>query len=298
LHEKTTVAQLSFRVMAIPTPFTQEATMKQNMGLYKSPRVEAVEKFLQQYGERRPIPTADILPIILMNYGEVEFYKAQAWFEKEEEVPVQNDSPSLVDVGAGFGPAGLIFGSRQYTVTAIELQADIAAVGQQVANACGLQENVRYEVTDVMDFEPRKPADTLIAVLCLLHVPDKEGVLNKLAALTRAGGRAYIADFFAKGALSEQEQTLLKHEVACPGLLTKDEYIAALKGAGFKIIRFEDVTSEYSTFVHDRLITYLQIDKSEQYGELTQFFTAMDTLYCSGDGESSRLGGCRVYLEK
>jgi SAM-dependent methyltransferase len=278
-------------------PVTKETTMKQNMGLYKSPRVEAVEKFLQQYGEKRPIPIADILPIVLMNYGEVEFEKAQQWFEEGKDAPGRNDSPSLVDVGAGFGPAGLIFGSRQYTVTAIELQADIAAVGQQVANACGLQENVHYEVTDVMAFKPRKPADTLIAVLCLLHVPDKKCVMDKLAALLRAGGRAYIADFFAKGAISEREQTLLKDEVACPGLLTKDEYIAALKGAGFKIIRFEDVTSEYSTFVHDRLMTYLQIDKSEQREELTQFFTAMDTLYRSGDGESSRLGGCRVYLE-
>jgi SAM-dependent methyltransferase len=284
--------------MAIATPLTQETAMKQNMGLYKSPRVEAVEEFLQQYGEKRPIPIADILPIVLMNYGEAEFEKAQRWFEEGKDAPGRNDNPSLVDVGAGFGPAGLIFGSRQYTVTAIELQADIATARRQVANACGLQENVRYEVTDVMAFEPGKPADTLIAVLCLLHVPDKKSVMDKLAALLRVGGRAYIADFFAKGALSEREQTLLKHEVACPGLLTKDEYIAALKAAGFKIIRFEDVTSEYSTFVHDRLMTYLQIYKSEQREELRQFFTAMDTLYRSGDGESSRLGGCRVYLEK
>src|SRR5262245_27908254 len=126
----------------------------------------------------------------------------------------------------------------------------------------------------------------------------RKSVMNKLAALVRAGGRAYITDFFAKGALSEREQTLLKYEVACPGLLTKDEYIAALKEAGFKIIWFEDVTSEYSTFVHERLISHLQTDKSERREELTQFFTAMDTLYHRGDGESSALGGCRIYLEK
>jgi hypothetical protein len=149
-----------------------------------------------------------------------------------------------------------------------------------------------------MAFEPKKPADTLISVLCLLHVPDKEGVMKKLASFLRAGGRAYIADFYAKGELSETEQTLLRHEVACPGLLTEAEYVSTLKGAGFQMVRFEDVTVEYATFVHNRLTTYLQEDKSAQCDELTQFFRAMDTLYRSGDGASSRLGGCRVYLER
>jgi cyclopropane fatty-acyl-phospholipid synthase-like methyltransferase len=275
-----------------------EKTIKQHMGLYGPPRVAMVEKFLQEYGAKRPIPVEDILPVTLMNYGVVEFQKAQKWFEEGEEAPGRYNHPSLIDVGAGFGPAGLVFGSRQYRVTAIELQADIAAVGQRVINACGLADNVHYEVTDVMTFEPEKPADTLISVLCLLHVPDKEGVMKKLASLVRAGGRAYIADFYAKRELSEKEQDLLKNEVACPGLLTKDEYVGALRGAGFKIIRFKDVSAEYSTFVNNRFNNYLQKDKLEQFEELTEFFAAMDTLYSSSDEGSSRLGGCRVYLEK
>jgi hypothetical protein len=84
--KKTTVAPLSPRVVAIPSSelLIQQATIKQNMGLYKSPRVEMVEKFLQNYGEKRPIPVAVILPVILMNYGEVEFQEAQTWFEEGE----------------------------------------------------------------------------------------------------------------------------------------------------------------------------------------------------------------------
>jgi cyclopropane fatty-acyl-phospholipid synthase-like methyltransferase len=298
--KKTIIARLSTRVLAIPSSesLTQGATMRQNMGLYKSPRAEMVEEFLTKYGEKQPIPVEDMLPVTLMNYGEVEFEEAQTWFEEGEKALGQNGYPSLIDVGAGFGPAGLVFGSRQYHVTAIEVQADIATVGQRVANACGLQENVHFEVTDVLAFEPQEPADTLISILCLLHVSEKGGVMKKLASLLRPGGRAYIADFYAKGGLSEHEQTLLRNDVACPGLLTKDEYIGALKEAGFRIIRFKDVTSEYSTCVNNRLTTYLQKDKSEQFEELTQFFRVMDTLYRSGDGESSGLGGCRVYLEK
>ena len=277
---------------------TQETAIKHRMGLYTLPRVAMVEQFLRRYGEKRPIQVADILTIILMNYGGVEFHHAQAWFEAGAAAPGQHERPSLIDVGAGFGPAGLVFGARNYTVTAIELQTDIALVGQRVVQACGLQDYVHYEVTDVMAFASQRPADTLISVLCLLHVPDKAGVMQRLATCLRAGGRAYLADLYAKGDLSEQEQVLLKHEVACPGLLTKEAYIGDLKGAGFTTVRFKDVTSEYATFVHQRLTTYLQKDQAEQCETLTRFFRAMDTLYHRGDGGSSRLGGCRVYLER
>ena len=82
-------------------------------------------------------------------------------------------------------------------MTAIELQADIAVMGQRIVQACGLQATVHsYAISDVMAFAPKTPADTLIAVLCLLHVPDKVGVMKKLADLLRAGGRAYLADFY------------------------------------------------------------------------------------------------------
>jgi hypothetical protein len=123
-------------------------------------------------------------------------------------------------------------------------------------------------------------------------------VMRRLATCLRTGGRAYLADLYARGDLSEQERALLEHEVACPGLLTKEAYIGALKGAGFTTVRFEDVTPEYATLVHQRLTTYLQRDQAERCETLTRFFSAMDTLYHRGDGGSSRLGGCRVYLER
>jgi 2-polyprenyl-3-methyl-5-hydroxy-6-metoxy-1,4-benzoquinol methylase len=298
--KQPTVAQGSPRAVEIPEPepLTPPTGLKDHMGLYEAPRVARVAQFLQQYGERRPIPVAEILPVILMNYGEVEFHRAQTWFEAGEEAPGLRGRRSLIDVGAGFGPAGLVFGSLHYAVTAIELQADIAVMGQRIVQACGLQATVHYAISDVMAFAPKTPADTLIAVLCLLHVPDKVGVMKKLAGLLRAGGRAYLADFYAKGALSAQDQALLQDEVACPGLLTKDEYTGALQGAGFATVRFEDATSEYAAFVHQRWTTYRHQNTSTQLDALTRFYQAMDTLYRSGDGASSRLGGCRVYLER
>ena len=298
--KQSTVAQASPRAVEIPRsePLTPPTVLKDHMGLYQAPRVARVAQFLQQYEERRPIPVAEILPVILMNYGEVEFHHARTWFEAGEDAPGRRGGPSLIDVGAGFGPAGLVFGSLHYTVTAIELQADIAVMGRQIVQACGLQSTVHYAIGDVMAFASKTPADTLIAVLCLLHVPDKVGVMRKIAGLLRAGGRAYLADFYAKGALSAQDQALLHDEVACPGLLTKDEYTGALQDAGFATVRFEDVTSEYAAFVHQRWTTYRHQNTSAQGDALTRFYKAMDALYRSGDGASSPLGGCRVYLER
>jgi SAM-dependent methyltransferase len=298
--KQSTVAQASPRKieMSDSEPLTPPTALKDHMGLYQAPRVERVAQLLRQYGGRRPIPVAEILPVILMNYGEVEFRHARTWFEAGEDAPGRRGGPSLIDVGAGFGPAGLVFGSLHYTVTAIELQADIAAMGQRIVEACGLQSTVHYAIGDVMAFAPKTPADTLIAVLCLLHVPDKVGVMRKIAGLLRPGGRAYVADFYAKGALSAQDRALLHDEVACPGLLTEDEYTAALQDAGFATVRFEDVTSEYAAFVHQRWTTYRRQNTSTQRDALTRFYRSMDALYRSGDGATSPLGGCRVYLER
>ncbi len=298
--KQSTVAQASPRSAATPgpEPLTAATVLKDHMGLYQTPRVAQVARFLEQHGERWPIPPAEILPVILMSYGEVELHHARTWFEAGEGAPGRHGRPSLIDVGAGFGPAGLVFGSLHYSVTAIELQADIAVMGQRIVQACGLQTTVQYAISDVMAFAPETPADTLISVLCLLHLPDKAGAMRKLAGLLRAGGRAYLADFYAKGALSAQDQALLRDEVACPGLLTEDQYTSALRDAGFATVRFEDVTAEYAAFVHRRWTTYRHQDVSAQCDSLTGFYRAMDALFQSGDGASSRLGGCRVYLER
>ena len=188
--KQPTVAQASPRSCRNPEfePLTRSTVLKHHMGLYQAPRVAQVAQFLEQYGDRWPILVAEILSIILMNYGEAEFHHAQTWFETGEGAPGLRGRPPLIDVGAGFGPAALVFGSLHYRVTAIELQADIAAKGQRIVQACGLQTTVHYAIGDVMAFAPKTPADTLIAVLCLLHVPDKVGVMNKLAGLLCTGG--------------------------------------------------------------------------------------------------------------
>src|SRR4051812_25118662 len=281
--KQSTVARASPRGVEMPDsePLTPPTALKDHMGLYQAPRVARVAQFLQQY-DGRPIAVAEVLPVILMNYGEVEFRYARTWFEAGEDAPGRRGGPSLIDVGAGFGPAGLVFGSLRYTVTAIEVQADIAVMGQRIVQACGLQSTVHYAIGDVMAFASKTPADTLIAVLCLLHVPDKVGVMRKIAGLLRPGGRAYLADFYAKGALSAHDQALLQNEVACSGLLTKDEYTGALQDAGFATVRFEDVTSEYAVFVHQRWTTYRQQNTSAQGDPLTRFFQAMEALYRSG----------------
>ena len=75
---------------------TQETAIKHHMGLYASPRVAMVEQFLRRCGEKRPIPVADILPVILMNYGVVEFHHAQAWFEAGAARPVSTTGLPLL----------------------------------------------------------------------------------------------------------------------------------------------------------------------------------------------------------
>lgn len=179
---------------AAPAPvasaaFAAEPATDRAMDLYTAPRLQMVEAVLARHREEPIVPVPELLSVTPMNYGPAEFREARSWFAAGGLVPGGNGCLSLIDVGAGFGPAGLVFGSQGYRVTAIEMRADIAAVGRRVMAACGLQDFVHYEVADVMAYQPVTPADTLTSILCLLHVPDKHAAMEKLATLLRTGGR-------------------------------------------------------------------------------------------------------------
>jgi cyclopropane fatty-acyl-phospholipid synthase-like methyltransferase len=273
------------------------------IGLYSSPRIDMVANLLRAAQPGAPIAVEELLAVTSMNYGVAEFEHARRWFEHNDAPPdslepSSSNPPSLVDVGAGFGPAGLVFGARHYRVTAVEVRAEIAAQGERVIQSSGLQDNVRYEVTDVMAYEPEAPADRLISILSVLHIADKHAAMKKLASLLRVGGRGYIADFYARDELSASEIALLNAEVDCPSLFTRDEYASALRRAGFRYVEFTDVTREYADFVHRRLIDYVRRDDTERREELTRFYAAMDTLFSAGNAAASRLGGCRIYLAR
>ncbi|GJO35286.1 hypothetical protein NJB1507_48890 [Mycobacterium marinum] len=288
---------------AAPAPvasaaFAAEPATDRAMDLYTAPRLQMVEAVLARHREEPIVPVPELLSVTPMNYGPAEFQAARSWFAAGGLVPGGNCCLSLIDVGAGFGPAGLVFGSQGYRVTAIEMRADIAAVGRRVMAACGLQDFVHFEVADVMAYQPVTPADTLTSILCLLHVADKHAAMEKLATLLRVGGRGYLADFYARRRLSGSERALLQDQVACPGLLTRQEYVGALTAAGIAAVRFTDVTQEYSAYVHQRCVDYLGRSESDRHDELAQFFTAIDTLFGNGDAANSALGGCRIYLER
>src|SRR3954470_24423394 len=97
--EQSTVARASPRgvEMPDPEPLTPATALKHHMALYQAPRVARVAQFLQQYDGRRPIPGAEVLPVILMNYGELEFRHARTWFEVGEAAPGRRGGPSLID---------------------------------------------------------------------------------------------------------------------------------------------------------------------------------------------------------
>ena len=292
--KKSAMAQAAPRgiEMCNSKPLTPSTALKDHMGLYQAPRVARVAQFFQQYGQRRPIPVAEILPVILMNYGEVEFRYARTWFEAGEDAPreARRSLPHRCGGGVWAGRIGVwfspLYGDRDRAPGRHRRDGPTSCPGLRLAEHRALRHRRCHGVRT-----GKRQADPLIAVLCLLHLPGKVGVMRKIAGLLRPGGRAYLADFYAKGALSAQDWALLHDEVACPGLLTKDEYTGALQDAGFATVRFEDVTSEYAAFVHQRWTTYRHQNTSAQGDAVTRFYRAMDALYRSGDGASSPLGG-------
>ncbi len=276
------------KTLAVSHP--SQPTLRDNMGLYDSPRVKLVIETLEQAMKKglsgKALAEA-ILPVMLMNYGKIEFETAEKFFGQNIQ--------SILDVGTGFGPAGLFFGSKGHSVLGLDIQDDMIHTAKKVAEACDAGEDVRFLKQDILNFNPTTLFDCFLSVLCLLHIPEKEKLGEKLASVLTTGGKGYIADFYKKTD-DHVVDHLLKTQVACPSLFTAEAYQNQL--APFFDVHFEDVTADYSVFVKQRLELYQQKPVEQQIPQVLNFFVVMNTLFGNGVPENAQIGGCRIYLTK
>ncbi|KAJ6785364.1 hypothetical protein PWT90_03239 [Aphanocladium album] len=194
----------------------------------------------------------------------------------------------VIDIGAGFGATGRFL--NQYygaDVTGVELQPEIHDMAEKITSRNGMSAHVRSINGDFTKLAVAEPADHIISFLCILHIPNRADVFSKAASLLQKGGTIYIEDFFARQALDEKTSRQLRDVVSCPYLPSRERYIADLEAVGLKNVKFEEVTVDWSIFVHGRAVEYGQSLNPE--ASLLTFYSTIDELFRGG-----RLGGARI----
>ncbi|KAJ3487752.1 hypothetical protein NLG97_g6337 [Lecanicillium saksenae] len=198
----------------------------------------------------------------------------------------------VIDIGAGFSATGR-FLNKYYgaDVTGVELQPEIHKMAEKITARNGMSAHVHSVNGDFTKLAAAEPVDHIISFLCILHIPNRADVFNKSASLLQAGGTIYIEDFFARQTLDEKTSRQLRDIVSCPYLPSRERYIADLENAGFGNVKFEEVTDDWSDFVHGRAVEYGQSVASEP--SLVTFYNTIDELFRAG-----RLGGTRITATK
>jgi tocopherol O-methyltransferase len=148
---------------------------------------------------------------------------------------------AVVDVGCGYGAtARLLARDRGATVTGLTLSAAQAA-------AAPPQPGVTILVRDWVDNGlPDAAFDAAVAIESLSHMADKPRAFAELGRVVRPGGRVVVVDWLAADRPRPLARRLLLEPICregrLPGLHTAAEYAALLRGAGFAVTAFDDLS--------------------------------------------------------
>ena len=238
---------------------------------------------------------------ILTRFDQFHYFGTDAVDEAIRALGI-DASTRVLDVGSGLGgPARYLAQHTGCHVTALELQGDLNAVAASLTERCGLGGRVEHRCGDVLDEAlPEGGYDALVSWLAFYHIRDHARLFARCARALRSGGRLYAEDLFRRGEFDAAEQRVLTELLYGQRLALENEYVGALRAAGFGDIRFTDLTDAWRPHVVDRVPQYravreqnLAVHGAETVDALDRFYAAVARLFLSG-----KLCGARVTAQK
>lgn len=197
-----------------------------------------------------PLKVSDLTP-----FDQFHYHGTKA---VEEAIAALALKPGMrvLDIGAGLGgPARYIAERTGAHVTALELQEDLSAVGEDLTRRCGLSALVDHRCGNVLDGVAGN-FDAIVSMLCFLHIPDRARLFSVCRGALGDKGKLYVEDFALRRKATAAEAEALAIKVQCPYLPTAEEYRQHFFSAGFRHIEITDVTEDWTSFTAGRLATY------------------------------------------
>lgn len=209
---------------------------------------------------------------------------------KAEKESLEN--AHVLDIGSGYGSAARLLAHRSSChVDALELQPDMSAAGEELTRRCALQHKVTHHTGDFLAWQEPEEAqqdyDAVVGLLCFMHIDDWLELFRRCFERLAPGGFVYMEDFFLRQpGISEQETRLLRDDVFCPTLRSRQEIEALLKSAGFASVEFQDVSAKWEPYVTQRALEFeanlnkhIAIDGEKVAQSLSHFYGSVARLF-------------------
>jgi sarcosine/dimethylglycine N-methyltransferase len=240
----------------------------------------------------------------LLPYDQHHYYGTQAIDDLVRELGI-SEASRVINVGSGLGgPARYLAGRYGCQVLACELQDDLHRTASELTARCDLSGRVHHVAGDFLQISQHLATggyDFIVSWLTVLHIADRAELFKNCYSLLRPGGVFFAADFFQNGRLTHEEWRTLRDDVGCPSMVgSLDAYSNELELAGFKVIKVEDMTSNWRGYTKDRSLQFATDHEAlsdvlgeDVYLNLKRFYDIVAALYNGGN-----LGGLHVYAQK
>jgi cyclopropane fatty-acyl-phospholipid synthase-like methyltransferase len=207
-------------------------------------------------------------------------------------------SSRVLDVGSGIGgPARYLAHTFGCSVAALELQANLDAIGADLTRRSGLADRVMHICGDALTYPLRAMTfDAVVSWLAVLHIPDRPRLFGRLAQALRPGGTCWIEDLCMRASFRPIDKHDLADVVFGIDVTSIDVYAQDIRSAGFVGVTATDLTSDWAPYAADRLekwrsdhVSYARVHGEAAYAAQEKFYAVIARLY-----ESGSLGGVRL----
>lgn len=209
----------------------------------------------------------------------------------------------VADVCAGMaGPARLIAEHFGAEVIGLDYNWSRCQGAAQLNGMVGMADRVKMVRCDAQKLPLADSVlDAAISQEALLHIPDKEAVLEGMFRALRPGGRFAFTDLVALSSLtSSDRQRLANDGIQMVDIRSAAQYRSIAKAAGFVIEAAIDLSADWKTILTERLEMYRNLQSAtervhgaeahRQYVGPYEFFVGLV--------QQGALGGIRMVLRK
>lgn len=186
---------------------------------------------------------------------------------------------------------------------AMDMQSDLSQVAEELTQRTHLEAKVHHMAANFLSAHQHLRLNSYTAIvswLTVLHIQEKDKLFGGCRDILAPGGIFYAEDWYTRSAFTTAEQTVLNDDIYCTNLPTEEAYCQALTRSGLEVIKFEDLTDDWTAYSAER-VAKMEANKEEFiathgndiYERLHYFYVKVRDLFAGG-----HLGGARVVARK
>jgi SAM-dependent methyltransferase len=212
----------------------------------------------------------------------------------------------ILNIGGGMGgPVRYLASTHSVPAVSVEVQGALHRLGEELTRRTRLEKVVTHVEGDFLArgalLASLGPFSAILSWLTLLHfrAQDRRRVFQESLELLRPGGYFWAEDWARpSGApLDEVTRSIVEDQVHGFDIWSVQEYEDELRGAGFELVKVDDVKDEWRDWTAWRLAQWdakpEAINGDETWRSLRQFYALVADLY-----KDRKMGGVRLLAKK